>query len=60
MTKSKIRKQKLKYDPLEELKLEVAGELGLLDKVKASGWSSLSASETGKIGGLMTARLRQE
>lgn len=40
----------------EELKYEIAQELGLLDKVLEEGWRSLSAKETGRIGGLMTRR----
>ncbi len=40
----------------EELKYEIAGELGLLDKVLKFGWKSLSAKETGRIGGLITKR----
>ncbi|WHH56870.1 small, acid-soluble spore protein, alpha/beta type [Petroclostridium sp. X23] len=42
----------------EKLKLEIAEELGLLDKVKQMGWKSLTAKETGRIGGLMTRRKR--
>lgn len=40
----------------ERLKYEIAGELGLLDRVLKDGWKSLSAKETGRIGGLMTRR----
>lgn len=40
----------------EKLKLEVAQELGLLEKVKEYGWKSLTPKETGRIGGLMTKR----
>ena len=40
----------------EKLKYEIAGELGLLDQVLENGWKSLSAKETGRIGGLMTRR----
>lgn len=40
----------------EKIKLEVITELGLIDKVKANGWKSLSAKETGRIGGLITKR----
>lgn len=43
----------------EKLKYEIAEELGLLDKVKETGWKSLSAKETGRIGGLMTKRKRE-
>lgn len=42
--------------PDEKLKYEIAEELGLLDKVKTDGWKSLSAKETGRIGGLMRKR----
>ncbi|MDF2614699.1 MAG: small acid-soluble spore protein alpha/beta type [Clostridia bacterium] len=45
--------------PHEKMKLEIAEELGLLDKVQNGGWKSLSAKETGRIGGLMTKRKRQ-
>lgn len=38
------------------LKFEVASELGLADKVLKFGWKSLSAKETGKIGGLVSKR----
>ena len=44
----------------ERLKYEIAVELGLADKVKEEGWKALSASETGRIGGLMTKRKRQK
>lgn len=38
------------------LKFEVANELGLAEKVLRFGWKSLSAKETGKIGGLVSKR----
>lgn len=44
----------------EKLKYEIAEELGILDKVLESGWKSLSAKETGKIGGLMTGRKKDK
>lgn len=45
--------------PEESLKLEIAGELGLLDQVLASGWKSLSAKETGRIGGLVSRKKKE-
>ena len=45
--------------PEEQLKYEIAEELGLLDRVLNEGWKSLSAKETGRIGGLMTNRKRE-
>jgi len=46
--------------PEDPLKLEIAEELGLLEKVRQHGWGSLSAKETGKIGGMITRRKQQE
>ncbi|EQB90188.1 hypothetical protein SDC9_97370 [bioreactor metagenome] len=40
----------------EEIKYEIAEELGLIDKVRELGWSGLTAEETGRIGGLMTKK----
>lgn len=45
--------------PDEQMKYEIAEELGLLDKVLNDGWKSLSAKETGRIGGIMTRRKRE-
>jgi len=44
----------------ERMKYEIAEELGLLDKVLESGWKSLTAKESGKIGGIMTKRRKAE
>jgi len=46
-------------EPKDILKMEIAAELGLLQKVQQVGWSGLSAAETGRIGGLMTKRMRE-
>lgn len=43
-------------EPSQKIKYEIAKELGILDKVLESGWKSLSAKETGRIGGMMTRR----
>ena len=40
----------------ERMKYEIAEELGVLDQVLTDGWKSLSAKETGRIGGMMTRR----
>lgn len=45
--------------PQEKLKFEIAQELGLGDKVAEKGWKSLTAKESGKIGGLITKRKRE-
>ena len=40
-----------KMTPAERLKYEVAEEIGLADKVRQYGWRSLTAKESGRIGG---------
>jgi len=40
----------------EKLKLEIAKELGLYERVQKEGWKSLSAKETGRIGGMLSKR----
>ena len=45
--------------PKEKMKYEIAEELGLLDRVLTDGWKTLSAKETGRIGGIMTKRIRK-
>ena len=49
-----------KIKPEEMLKYEIARELGLYDKVIANGWRSLTAKESGRIGGIMTRRRMAE
>ena len=44
----------------ERLKYEIARELGLLDRVRDVGWAGLTAKETGRIGGLMHQRRRNQ
>ena len=38
------------------MKRQIAEELGLLDKVDATGWKSLTAKESGRIGGILARR----
>ena len=45
--------------PKDKMKYEIAEELGLLERVRKDGWKSLSAKETGRIGGIMTRRMRE-
>ena len=43
----------------DQLKFEIAQELGLDAKVMEGGWRSLTAKESGRIGGLITKRKKQ-
>lgn len=46
--------------PEDKMKFEIATELGLADKVIAGGWRSLTAKESGRIGGLITKKRREQ
>jgi hypothetical protein len=55
-----MQKKKKEPTPQEIMKCEIAEELGLMDKIKESGWKSLTAKESGRIGGIMTKRQREK
>lgn len=61
MSKEKefIEKTWEEMNELERLKYETARELGLIDQLKKNGWKSLSASETGRLGGIMNRKMKQ-
>ncbi len=52
-------KKKKEPTPNDIMKMEIAEELGLIDKVDKLGWGGLTAKETGRIGGLMTAKKKK-
>lgn len=42
------------------MKMEIAEELGLMEKVERLGWKGLTARESGRIGGIMGNRKKAE
>jgi hypothetical protein len=58
MAEKKVKKKK-EPTPNDIMKMEIAEELGLMDKVEKLGWGGLTAKETGRIGGLMTAEKKK-
>lgn len=59
MGKNKEKKIDLNnLKPEETMKYEIAKELGYLDKVMSTGWNSLTAKESGRIGGILAKRKR--
>lgn len=59
MSKKKKEIKLSELTPEEQLKYEVAEELGLLPRVLEEGWKSLSSKETGKIGGMVNHRKKK-
>lgn len=43
----------------EKIKMEIAEELGLADKIRQDGWGALNSMEAGKIGGILSKRLKK-
>ncbi len=48
--------KKKELTPRDILKNEIAEELGLTDKIQGSGWKSLTARESGRVGGILAKR----
>ena len=60
----KTKKKKKPFDvnnmtPEEQLKFEIAEELGLGERVLAGGFKCLTSKESGKIGGMIAKRKRE-
>ena len=58
--KDKKEKKKKVPTPDDLMKLEIAKEIGIMDKLEEFGWGGLTAKETGRIGGLMTAKKKKQ
>lgn len=43
----------------DQLKMEIAKELGIWEQVEKEGWESLSNQACGRVGGIMSKRLRE-
>ena len=46
--------------PDEQVKYEIAEELGLFDRIIVEGWGALTASESGRIGGIIRKKNSQK
>lgn len=42
------------------MKYEIAEELGLTEKIRAQGWKGLTSRESGRIGGMMGKRKKEQ
>jgi len=51
-----MKKAEKALGPDDIMKYEIAEELGLTEKIAESGWKSLTAKESGRIGGILAKR----
>lgn len=62
MKNSKNKKEKPLFDlntEIGRLKMEIAEELGLKEKIEKEGWKSLTSRESGAMGGKMSGKLKK-
>ncbi|MDD2569191.1 MAG: hypothetical protein PHN47_03805 [Clostridia bacterium] len=55
---ARSRKSKMKRRPesWDDAKVEIAKEIGLWERVQENGWAALTAEESGRLGGILSAR----
>ncbi len=58
--KKKGQKVKKIVTERDLLKIEIARELGLWDKIQQDGWESLTNADCGRVGGIMRKKLQQK
>ena len=45
---------------LDRMKLEVASELGISERVRSQGWSTMTSADCGRVGGQMVRRMIEQ
>lgn len=45
---------------LDRMKLEVANELGISEKVRSQGWQTMTSADCGRVGGQMVRRMIEQ
>ena len=45
---------------LDRMKFEIATELGIANKVRTSGWSTMTSADCGRVGGHMVRKMIEQ
>jgi small acid-soluble spore protein D (minor alpha/beta-type SASP) len=45
---------------LDRMKMEVANELGITERVRSQGWSTMTSADCGRVGGHMVRRMIEQ
>lgn len=45
---------------LDKMKFEIASELGIADKVRSQGWSTMTSADCGRVGGQMVRKMIEQ
>lgn len=57
MSRSKKPVNAAAANALDRMKMEVATELGISDKVRSQGWSTMTSADCGRVGGQMVKKM---
>jgi len=45
---------------LDQMKLEIASELGIAERVRSSGWATMTSADCGRVGGQMVRKMIEQ
>lgn len=45
---------------LDRMKLEIASELGIAERVRSQGWNTMTSADCGRVGGHMVRRMIEQ
>lgn len=45
---------------LDRMKFEVASELGIAERVRSTGWSTMTSADCGRVGGQMVKKMIEQ
>jgi small acid-soluble spore protein D (minor alpha/beta-type SASP) len=60
MSRSKKPVNPSAENALDQMKLEVANELGISDQVRSQGWATMTSADCGRVGGHMVRKMVEQ
>jgi small acid-soluble spore protein D (minor alpha/beta-type SASP) len=45
---------------LDQMKMEIASELGVAERVRSSGWATVTSADCGRVGGHMVRKIIEQ
>lgn len=60
MARSKKPVNPAASNALDQMKYEVASELGIADRVSSSGWNTMTSADCGRVGGHMVRKMIEQ
>lgn len=60
MSRSKKPVNPAAENALDQMKFEIASELGIADTVRQNGWATMTSADCGRVGGQMVRRMIEQ